>query len=137
MTDSSEKPRDPHLVALGALLRERRKASGLTHTQAATAGRMSVAQIQRIEAGSIDTGGTGLLLLMEAVGVSMGEALAILHDPDPTPEKARQLAEGEGQGATRDELAGLVEEIARDAAGDAGLIEALGGFLAGRRSRAG
>lgn len=131
---SPEAPRDERaeLVALGAYLHARRKARGLTHAQAAQAARMSIPQISRIEGGLINTSGTSLALLLDAVGGSLADVLTILRDPDPTPEKARDLAEG-STGPGR--LASLVEELERDAARDPELLAALAGFLAGRRSR--
>lgn len=126
---------DLHLVAMGAYLRARRLACGLTQTQAAAAAHMSVAQIQRIEAGLIDTGGSGLLLLMHAVGASFDDALMILTHPAPTAEMGRELGETPRAPISADRLATLAAEIARDAGRDPDLITALAGFLAGRRSR--
>lgn len=124
-----------HLVALGAYLRARRKRSGLTHTQAAAAARISVAQIQRIESGLIDTGGSGLLLLMHAIGATFDDAVTLLLDPEPTAEKGRQLGETTPAPVPGDRLAAVTAEIERDAARDPDLLSAIAGFLAGRRSR--
>lgn len=131
----SENQRDLYLVAFGAYMRARRKRTGLTHTQAAAAARLSGSQIQKIEAGVTDTAGTHLLLLMDAIGATADEALGILRDATPTAEKGRQLGEEAPSPAPSDRLAAIITEIERDAARDPELLPALIGFLAGRRSR--
>ena len=132
---SDDRELDPHLVALGAYLRAKRLAAGLTYAQASHAGRMSVAQVQRIEGGRIDTAGTSLALLLEAYGGALADVLTILHDPAPTAERGRELAETPAEPVPAGRMAALVAELERDAGRDPELLAALGGFLAGRRSR--
>jgi transcriptional regulator with XRE-family HTH domain len=131
----SENQHDPHLVGLGAYLRARRKRSGLTHTQAAAAARLSVAQIQRIESGTIDTRGSALVLLMHAIGATFDDVVTILLDPEPAAEKGRQLGETTPAPVPGDRLTAVTAELERDAARDPDLLPAVAGFLAGRRSR--
>lgn len=130
----SEPQRD--LVAFGAFLRARRKRARLTHTQAAAAAHISGSQIQKVEAGVTDMGGSHLLLLMDAIGATMDEALTLLRDPEPSAEKGRLLGEREdGPPVPGDRLRAVIAEIEREAARDPELLPALAGFLAGRRSR--
>jgi transcriptional regulator with XRE-family HTH domain len=133
--DRTSRDPDPHLVALGAYLRACRLQRGITHAAAAAAARMSVAQIQRIEAGLIDTGGSGLLLLMDAIGATFDDALDLLRDPAPTAERGRTLAETPRVPVSADRLAALASEIEYQAGRDPELLAAVAGFLAGRRSR--
>jgi transcriptional regulator with XRE-family HTH domain len=134
MTNDLSGP-DQHLAALGAYLKARRIAAHLSHAAAAAAARISTSQIQRIEAGLIDTGGTGLLLLMHATGATFDDALRLLLDPEPSAEKGRLLGETTLALVPGDRLAAVTAELERDAVRDPDLLAAVAGFLAGRRSR--
>lgn len=136
MEEFGERNYDPRMAALGMLLRERRIQRKLTFAQAAALGETSVSQMQRIEGGQSAPNALTLLLLMHACGVTLEEALSVIFDPQPTPEKARAIAQSRPVApAPADAVARVVAEIERDAAHDPELLAALSGFLAGRRSR--
>jgi hypothetical protein len=133
MTANDE--RDPHAVAIGAYLRRRARLEGVTAEQAAAAIGKGTATVQRVYAGTIETGLIGGLRLFALVRGSYEHIRAILDDVAPTVERAIELAElPPGTPGRHDPVMAVARLLAQHAEDDPGLVDAVEGFLAGRRS---
>lgn len=127
--------RDPHLVALGAYLRRRARIEGRTDAQIATVIGRNTATVQRIHAGTVEGGVGGVLRQIRLVRGSFAHIYAILDDPAPSIEKALALAELPPEEMRETSPIGrLSHMLAHAAQDDPGLLDAVEGFIAGRRS---
>lgn len=124
-----DKEREPARVAVGVYLRARARRRGLTDDAAARALGVGSSTVQRLYAGRVGTDWLTLFRLLALVGGDAGHVAALVAEP--SIERAAELAE-QGSTPTADPLAA---QLARAAVDDPGLVDAVLGFIAGRRSR--
>ncbi len=132
MTEDKES-RDPVQVAIGAYLKRRAKKEGITNEQAAKTIEVGTATISRIYSGAKESGHINIFKLLRLVNGSIEHIYALIDDPSMF--LAIEFAEQPTGPREDTPLGNVVRQLADDAVGDPGIVDAVGGFLAGRRSR--